>query len=62
MPALLSVSFLVEESDILALTSKGDELVTGHILLGKGQEGILVKEGGIKGVRADCMIYSFSTI
>lgn len=67
MPALISLSFfslsliLVKVSDTLALTSKADELVTGHTLLGKGQEEILVKERSIKGVPAGFLIRSFNT-
>lgn len=60
MQALVSVFFLVRVSDILELTSQGDELVTGHILLGKGQEEILAKEGGIREIPACCLMCSFN--
>jgi len=48
----LSQSILVKVSNIVTLTSKGDELGAEHTLLGKGQEEILVKEGSRKGVSA----------
>lgn len=54
MPALISVSFFVRVSDILELTSQGDELATGHTLLGKGQERNPSKRGGHK--RGSCWL------
>lgn len=65
MPDLVSGSFLrlsltlVKVNGILALISKGDELVAGYTLMGKGQEKILVKEGGIKR-SASCLIHPFN--